>query len=296
MSRQCRICAFYDQTISQTRLLRRGELLEGGHDRRLRETSFGEVAGRGDGMGHITIGPSVLLRRSIDACPSLASPSLLALLDPIPSIASCQTKKSPARPLSSHPRCMLARCLRLTPRLSPYRPYAAMSSAAPPKRALSGSPPPSMPSVPASPPTKRVKLDDTTEAAASIDASAPAPAAAETPAPTDAAAAGRLRQKANNKAMKQDARDKGRGKGKGKRGKPHKAGGAEETGQFDVVELLGEARVSELDRMADVDDRDWRKEAELEWGVGSEGKDVEVRVVGLSAHGASTRVHFANDS
>lgn len=64
-----------------------------------------------------------------------------------------------------------------------------------------------------------------------------------------------------------------------------KAGGAEETGHFDVLTYLGATRVDEL-RALEVTNGDGKRAAELEWGVGAEGKDIEVRIVGISAHGS----------
>jgi hypothetical protein len=69
--------------------------------------------------------------------------------------------------------------------------------------------------------------------------------------------------------------------------KPPKPGGAEETGHFDVLTFLGSARVDELRALEELHG-DGKKAAELEWGVGAEGKDVEVRILGMSAHGKRT--------
>lgn len=66
--------------------------------------------------------------------------------------------------------------------------------------------------------------------------------------------------------------------------KPVKAGGAEETGYFDVMHYLGTSRVAEL-RALEAEQGDGKRAAELEWGVGAEGKDVQVRIIGMSAHG-----------
>lgn len=66
-----------------------------------------------------------------------------------------------------------------------------------------------------------------------------------------------------------------------------KAGGAEETGHFDVIELLGLDRVTEM-KLLEEGGKNWRKESEVEWGVGADGKDMEVRIVGMSAHGMSS--------
>ncbi|GAA6013747.1 hypothetical protein JCM10207_008178 [Rhodosporidiobolus poonsookiae] len=67
--------------------------------------------------------------------------------------------------------------------------------------------------------------------------------------------------------------------------KPVTPGGAEEAAAFDIVELLGADRVKELERLRDEDGRDWKVESEKEWGKDKDGKDVEVRVVGISGHG-----------
>jgi tRNA (uracil-5-)-methyltransferase len=64
-----------------------------------------------------------------------------------------------------------------------------------------------------------------------------------------------------------------------------KPGGAEEAGAFDVVALLGRARVDELDAASS--DRNWKKESEAEWGYGATGKDIEVDIVALNSHGES---------
>lgn len=173
------------------------------------------------------------------------------------------------------PPCMLSRFLRPRPPL-----YLAMSTSTPiiaPKRSHSASPPP--PSVPSatSPQlvAKRVKLDldlPTPEALPPAVAEVVAPALVVTPV-----VAGKQKQKQNNKEKK--------GRRKGGKGKAPKPGGAEETGYFDTVELLGLERVKEMEGLAE-EGREWRKEAEEEWGIGQEGKDVEVRVLGMSAHGA----------
>ncbi|GAA6063380.1 hypothetical protein JCM10212_001479 [Sporobolomyces blumeae] len=85
-----------------------------------------------------------------------------------------------------------------------------------------------------------------------------------------------------------NANANGRGTGRKVRGrkvKPPKPGGVEEAGAYDVVELLGQDKVDEMRRLEQDDLRDWRKEAELEWGIGPDGKDVQVRVVGINSHG-----------
>ncbi|BGP24713.1 hypothetical protein Rt10032_c02g1181 [Rhodotorula toruloides] len=57
--------------------------------------------------------------------------------------------------------------------------------------------------------------------------------------------------------------------------KAPKPGGVEEAGAFDVIELLGKKRVDELKRLEEEEGRDWRVEAEKEWGKDKDGKDVE---------------------
>lgn len=74
--------------------------------------------------------------------------------------------------------------------------------------------------------------------------------------------------------------------------KPPKPGGAEETGHFDVLTFLGSAQVDELRALEELHG-DGKKAAELEWGVGTEGKDVEVRILGMSAHGKRTYLLIA---
>lgn len=107
------------------------------------------------------------------------------------------------------------------------------------------------------------------------------PAPAPAPAPARAAAPVRPAQpKGRSRAVKV---------------KPVKAGGAEETGYFDAVQFFGKEvydQMKELELGTTVDGvrkegRNWKKEAELEWGIGAEGKDVEVQIVGISAHGTS---------
>lgn len=71
---------------------------------------------------------------------------------------------------------------------------------------------------------------------------------------------------------------------KGRKVKAPKPGGVEEAGAFDVLELLGKERVEEMQRM-EAQGQDWRKEAEKEWGIGSTGKDVQVKIVGINSHG-----------
>lgn len=149
----------------------------------------------------------------------------------------------------------------------------------PSKRALSTSPGPSAPSG-TSPIAKKIKTD--------IDASS-LPSAAPIPVPASEITATTIPAETSQPKPKPAPKQaKGR---KGRKGasKPHKPGGAEETGYFDVVELLGKARVEEMVALeeAEVGGRNWRRESEEEWGHGAEGKDVEVEVVGMSAHGQS---------
>ncbi|SCV72097.1 BQ2448_4791 [Microbotryum intermedium] len=79
----------------------------------------------------------------------------------------------------------------------------------------------------------------------------------------------------------------GRKSKQGKKAKAVKPGGAEEVGAFDVVEFLGQERIDALEIDAEASGlKDWnRKQAEKEWGFGAEGKQVQVRVVGLNSHG-----------
>ncbi|KAK4701850.1 hypothetical protein P7C70_g4374, partial [Phenoliferia sp. Uapishka_3] len=158
-----------------------------------------------------------------------------------------------------------------------------------PKRALSGSPP----LRPTSPPAKKAKVElETPASGPSLPTFFPPVDSATLPTTSEAipevaapvVSVGASTKPAQNKKSDNKAQKGRKGKGKGK-AKPHKPGGAEETGQFDVLELLGVERVKEMDREAEDADRDWRSEAEAEWGKGFDGKDVEVRVVGMSAHG-----------
>lgn len=123
--------------------------------------------------------------------------------------------------------------------------------------------PPNLVEEPASTESTEVQNSRTTEAGG--DPAAPAPAA-KVSTTTGGKAARKPRQR---------------------KGKAPKPGGVEEAGAFDVIELLGAERVKELQRLQEEEGRDWTKEAELEWGKGPEGKDVEVRVVGSNDHGAS---------
>lgn len=179
------------------------------------------------------------------------------------------------------------------------------SSASAPKRALSTSPPPP-PSLPTAvtsssndPAAKKVKLtveepvsvppnlveapvepaaavDEATAAVSEtssrtvVDASKPPAASSSSSAAAAAVATGKAAPR----------------KPRQRKGKAPKPGGVEEAGAFDVIELLGAERVKELQRLQEEEGRDWTKEAELEWGKGPEGKDVEVRVAGSNDHGA----------
>ncbi|SCZ88347.1 BZ3500_MvSof-1268-A1-R1_Chr2-1g04351 [Microbotryum saponariae] len=121
---------------------------------------------------------------------------------------------------------------------------------------------------------KKIKMD---EAGTQNGSSAPkATTAAQLPPQTPAPGGGGAAARKSNKNKQ--------GKKKIKAVKP---GGAEEVGAFDVVEFLGPERVEALEEEAERSGvRDWsRKEAEKEWGFGAEGKSVQVRVVGLNAHG-----------
>lgn len=155
-----------------------------------------------------------------------------------------------------------------------------------PKRALSHSPPP--PSTTSEDPfSKRLKLE--------LDTLSPVPTLASEVAPVAEATAsiaaptGQQKHRADNRATKQSKGKGGRaGKGKEKgKAKAPKAGGAEEAGYFDTIELLGKERVEELDRIEEEDEdaNYWRNKSTEEWGFGKDGKDIEVRIVGMSAHG-----------
>lgn len=158
-----------------------------------------------------------------------------------------------------------------------------------PKRAHSTSPPPPAAAFTSttSPLAKRVKLDlDPTPSAPALPASVLPPgietvaaAASAVPQNVDTPKVPGPAQKKRDQANKD--RKNGNGKGRKLKGKPPKPGGVEEAGAFDVKELLGEVRVLEMDEM----DRDWKKESEVEWGFGAEGKEIQVRVVGMNAHG-----------
>lgn len=215
-------------------------------------------------------------------------------------------------------QCMLSRFARRAAVLSPsilrpsiYRPSmsselpaAPAASIAPSKRAHSTSPPP--PPTTSLPADKRIRLDveepasvppnlvetvvdaatlpvaststSTSSSSAAVDATVD-PSAPVVP-PTAPAAA-----KGSNGA----AQEKGKGKSrkvKGRKIKPPKPGGAEEAAAFDIVELLGKERVKELERKVEEDGWDAYSEAVKEWGKDKEGKDIEVRIAGISDHGA----------
>jgi len=72
---------------------------------------------------------------------------------------------------------------------------------------------------------------------------------------------------------------------KARKVKAPKPGGVEEAGAFDVIELLGRERVEEMQKL-EQEGKNWRAEAEAEWGIGANGKDVEVKIVGINSHGA----------
>ncbi|GAA5833387.1 hypothetical protein JCM3766R1_005487 [Sporobolomyces carnicolor] len=138
------------------------------------------------------------------------------------------------------------------------------------KRALSPSTTPT--SAPVAPDTKRVKLStDEVVAGSSTETSAAAP---QLTAKQTRKVAGR----SNNSNGKQ-------GGGRKSKVKAPKPGGVEEAGAFDVIELLGAERVEELERLEKDEGKDWRKAAEEEWGSGPNGKDVELRIVGINSHG-----------
>lgn len=173
---------------------------------------------------------------------------------------------------------MLLRAFRFTPAyLCPARPrvIARYMSAPSPlaegsKRALSPSTTPT--SAPVAPDTKRVKLStDEVVAGSSTETSAAAP---QLTAKQTRKVAGR----SNNSNGKQ-------GGGRKSKVKAPKPGGVEEAGAFDVIELLGAERVEELERLEKDEGKDWRKAAETEWGSGPNGKDVELRIVGINSHG-----------
>lgn len=168
-------------------------------------------------------------------------------------------------------------------------------SAAAPKRALSTSPPASsLPTAVTSstdpaatsssdPAAKKVKLtvEDPVSVPPNLVEEAAATTASETSFGTAVVDAPKPAASSSSAAAGKSAR-----KPRQRKGKAPKPGGVEEAGAFDVIELLGAERVKELQRLQEEEGRDWTKEADLEWGKGPEGKDVEVRVVGSNDHGA----------
>ncbi|GAA5856780.1 hypothetical protein JCM8547_008838 [Rhodosporidiobolus lusitaniae] len=133
---------------------------------------------------------------------------------------------------------------------------------------------------------KRVKLTVEEPAAVPpnlVEEVVPAPAGPEASTSTPSTVAEGGKKGSNGAAQ-------GKGKGKtrkvrGRKVKPPKPGGAEEAAAFDIVELLGKERVKELERRMEEDGWDSYGEAVKEWGKDREGKDVEIRVVGISDHG-----------
>ncbi|KAK4335446.1 tRNA (uracil(54)-C(5))-methyltransferase [Rhodotorula toruloides] len=186
--------------------------------------------------------------------------------------------------------CMLVRGLRsLRPLVTHARPAlcartmsappSTADSSLPPKRPLSASPPPPAPPEAASaaaadPATKRVKLS--VEDPISVP-----PVLVEQPLPPNAPSTSAPTRSAPKKT---DPGSKAR-KPRQRKTKAPKPGGVEEAGAFDVIELLGKERVDELKRLEEEEGRDWRLEAEKEWGKDKDGKDVEVRIVGMNDHG-----------
>ncbi|GAA6028273.1 hypothetical protein NBRC10512_003114 [Rhodotorula toruloides] len=161
---------------------------------------------------------------------------------------------------------------------------SSADSSLPPKRPLSTSPPPPTPPAAASaaaadPATKRVKLSVE-------DPVGVPPVLVEQPLPPNQPSTS-ARPPASKRA---DAGSKAR-KPRQRKTKAPKPGGVEEAGAFDVIELLGKARVEEMKRLEEEEGRDWRLEAEKEWGKDKDGKDVEVRIVGMN-----DRSRFASSS
>ncbi|KAJ8294052.1 tRNA (uracil(54)-C(5))-methyltransferase [Rhodotorula toruloides] len=175
------------------------------------------------------------------------------------------------RPFATHARpALYARMMSATP--------SSADSSLPPKRPLSTSPPPPTPPAAASaaaadPATKRVKLSVE-------DPVGVPPVLVEQPLPPNQPSTS-ARPPASKRA---DAGSKAR-KPRQRKTKAPKPGGVEEAGAFDVIELLGKARVEEMKRLEEEEGRDWRLEAEKEWGKDKDGKDVEVRIVGMNDHG-----------
>ncbi|BGP16307.1 hypothetical protein JCM10213_006463 [Rhodosporidiobolus nylandii] len=166
-------------------------------------------------------------------------------------------------------------------------------SSAAPKRALSASPPPaaSLPST--APNAKRVKLDDAGAPALAIGADPAAPAAAvEASTTTAVLEQAKQPQPAGSSTKPRGGQQGGKGgakkvklpNGRKIKVKPPKPGGMEEAAAFDIVALLGKERVDELEGKIT---EGWNayQEAVNEWGKDRDGKDVEVRVVGISDHG-----------
>jgi tRNA (uracil-5-)-methyltransferase len=161
------------------------------------------------------------------------------------------------------------------------------------KRAHSTSPPPPAATLPAD---KRIRLEveepvsqppnlveKVVPAVEASSSSAPSIAAVETPSASTSTAPP---AKGSNGAVQGKGKGKTR-KVKGRKIKPPKPGGAEEAAAFDIVEHLGAERVKELERRVEEDGWDAYKEAVAEWGKDKEGKDIEVRIAGISDHGAS---------
>ncbi|KDE09208.1 hypothetical protein MVLG_00530 [Microbotryum lychnidis-dioicae p1A1 Lamole] len=122
---------------------------------------------------------------------------------------------------------------------------------------------------------KKIKMDEasTQNGPSASKATTVAQQPSQTPAPGGGGEAGARKSNKNKQGKKKT--------------KAVKPGGAEEVGAFDVVEFLGPERVEALEEEAERSRvRDWsRNEAEKEWGFGAQGKSVQVRVVGLNAHG-----------
>lgn len=181
---------------------------------------------------------------------------------------------------------MLLRRLAFSSRTTRYSIMSASTSL--PKRAHSTSPPPPTPSAVASasttsPLAKRAKLaGDDTPSAAQPELATPSAVVEAIVAATEPAVPSQGQQKKEqaNKGRK------GKGGRKNAKGKAPKPGGVEEAGAFDVIEYLGAERVKELEEA----DRNWKKESEVEWGFGANGKDIEVRIVGMTSHGELSRL------
>lgn len=193
---------------------------------------------------------------------------------------------------------MLSRAVRplVLARTPLYR--LSMSADQAPKRAHSTSPPP--PASPSAvPPTavesaaaKRVKL--TVEEPASVP-----PNLIETPIVAGKASTSEPAKKKEGTSNGKPAPASGNkpkriktANGKRFKVKPPKPGGAEEAAAFDIIELLGQAKVEEL-KQKEVEGWSAYNEAVKEWGKDKEGKDLEVRVAGISDHGASFELVFS---